>query len=928
MNESKYRAVRTVAVVRPPQPSEQLASQLSVAVTRPSERASQENLETDADVQGKEPYKLNCGGQSFQFPVVYGYQGDDLDSLCQREVEPLLQGSFCGESSACIAYGQTGAGKSYLCGTEANLQSKSPDPWKNSVGAYVSRRIWEIQKEKRLKDFSVEISMIEIYREGSSKETTLDLLGGYTRVPLQGYSEGSLHEVFSGEELLEKIITGSGLRNTDATNGNARSSRSHAILTIRIQYTRLDTSKRAQRVSGKLLIVDLAGAEAASAAVPNSTQQKQGSGINVGLSALQLVIREVTTVGRTLHYRDSKLTHLLKPALAGEEGSQGCNATFLGCVSPYVVDEKRTQNTLNYMQQAASIKNSVQADVKLLEAKREAALKRENEKLKAQLQTMAAELQADAATATTSARQDKEEEKQKESTTPASSAVRVEDVVILSVAEHQKLLTRSDAATALEVILQRDQERFSTLQMELHQAKARVSQLEEGAAPTTPLPEKQFKQSEQSEQPPFQSTALDTTSALSPAMAALSVSPILLAASRSTEDPLQESGPLSSRARPRSAPNGDSTKNETTASAKMPFNSTKLNLDDICLSPEISHLSADQMEVLQKLVRIRLQKGDAPSSSTSTTTAGDPLQAALRRRTAEVTALRFAVHSYNACLGTLSTELALAKEFEKEMETMVHQAAEEKVQYVELVAKHQHALDIAQYDVVMLDAEVKELKQRGSSSTTPRGGGGGSVFAPGSGNSSSGGLLNRLIGRSPMPSPPFQSPSKSKAALAADLEHSSGEGGNDGAAQGRLSGGGDGDNISPFPLEDIELDDFGSDYEETRAEIIAVELGKEEEYVDLTVDSPPAAANQQHPTTAVTTAPAAAELDARSGQGTQEHQASDLQKMHHMMAGGINIGAIGASRSGTISEEFVEKNQHWKPFQNQKYKSRTRSGRK
>jgi len=905
MIEKKYRSVRTVAVVRPPQPSEQLANLLlSVAVTRP-----QGNLENDADVQGRESYAINCGGHSFHFPAVYGYQGDDLDSLCQREVEPLLQGSISGESSACIAYGQTGAGKSYLCGTE----SISPDPWKNSVGAYVSRRIFEIQKEKRLKDFSVEMSMIEIYREGSSKEITLDLLGGYTRVPLQGYSEGSLHEVFSGEELLEKMITGSGLRNTDATNGNARSSRSHAILTIHIQYTRLDASKRAQRVSGKLLIVDLAGAEAASAAAANSTQQKQGSGINVGLSALQLVIREVATVGKTLHYRDSKLTHLLKPALGGVESSQGCNATFLGCVSPYVADEKRTQNTLNYMQQAASIRNSVHANVKLLEAKREAALKKENEKLKAQLQSMAAELQAAAATA--SARQKEEEEKEEESTTPATPAVRAEDIVVLSVAEHQELLARRDAATALEVILQKDQERFSTLQTELHQMKARVIEIEENAATemtTTPFPEKkQQQQSEQPGQPSFQSTAA-TKSVLSPAMAALSVSPILLAASRSTEDP-------------------ESQKNEISEAAAMPFASTKLDLDDICLSSEISHLAPDQLDVLQKLVRIRLEKGSAPSSTTSTTkTAGGTVHAALRRRTAEVAALRFAVHSYNACLGTVTTELALAKESEKEMDRMLHQAAQEKVHYVELVAKHQHALDIAQYDVVTLDAQVKELKQtrrrNRSSSTTPRGGDDGGNNSSSGGGGGGGGLLNRFMGgRSPMTSPLFQSPSKSKAAsfATADLEYTNTSSPQYTtqypSEQGRGGGGGGGD-ISAFPLADVELDDFDSKNPETREKVIerALETEEEEETIDLTIDSPPAVPIQPvaEPTTGIL-------LGDGSQQQSQEHQTSDLQKM---MAGGIDVGAIGASRSETISEEFVEKNQHWKfPFQ--KYKSRTR-GRK
>jgi Kinesin motor domain len=810
--------------------------------------------------------------------------------------------------------------------------------------------------------------MIEIYREGSSKETTLDLLAGYTRVPLQGYSEGSLHEVYSGEELLEKLLTGSGLRNTDATNGNARSSRSHAIMTIKIQYTRVDAaSKRARRVSGKFLLVDLAGAEAASAAVANSTQQKQGSGINVGLSALQLVIREVATVGKTLHYRDSKLTHLLKPALGGEDGTQGCNATFLGCVSPSLGDEKRTQNTLNYMQQASNIENSVHADVKMLEAKREAALKKENDKLKSQLQSMAAELQAAVAVRAGGV----EEE---EICVTATPAVRAEDIVVLSVVEHQELLARRDAAAALEVILQKDQERFSLLQKELDQSKARALEVEEALAQAIAATSGKEEQ-QQPAQPPPTPVVVATTTALSPAMAALSVSPILLAASRSIDDPLQDAGPLSSRARTlnsagRTGGSGGDTGgdaisgNETTITASMSLTSTKLDIDDICLSPEISHLAPEQLEVLQKLVRVRLQTGDAPSSSSSlsssnaTSAAALSLQAALKRRTAEVTALRFAVHSYNACLGEITTELAVAKESEKEISRMLHQAAHEKVQYVELVAKHQQALDIAQYDVVTLDAEVKELRRK-SIATTPSassGGGGSAVAVPGSSSGGSG-LLNRLIGRSPMASPPvntpfspaqkispastaspspspaasplFQSPSKTKtpppaAAITEDPEDNSN-------TLGQSSGRG-GNTISPFPLPDIELDDYDSEYEEineddgrVRRNAHELDENEEGEIIDLTVDSPPSA----HPTVSYIEQDAVVSETSQKSQNYQKQQQQEQEQLGDLqkrMAGGINVGAIDASRSGTISEEFVEKNQHWRLFQ--KSKSSTRNSKK
>jgi hypothetical protein len=69
MSESKYRAVRTIAVVRPPQPSEQQIAGL-LSVTRPTAAAE---TTQDADLQ-KKSYTINCGGSSFQFPAVYVYQ--------------------------------------------------------------------------------------------------------------------------------------------------------------------------------------------------------------------------------------------------------------------------------------------------------------------------------------------------------------------------------------------------------------------------------------------------------------------------------------------------------------------------------------------------------------------------------------------------------------------------------------------------------------------------------------------------------------------------------------------------------------------------------------------------------------------------------------------------------------------------------------
>ena len=109
------------------------------------------------------------------------------------------------------------------------------------------------------------------------------------------------------------MIQGAANRNTDRTGGNARSSRSHAIFTVRLRRGAAGADGRAVESSGRLMLVDLAGAENASAAEAGSVSQRQGAGINVGLGTLQQVIADVARTGTSAKYRDSKLTFFLKP---------------------------------------------------------------------------------------------------------------------------------------------------------------------------------------------------------------------------------------------------------------------------------------------------------------------------------------------------------------------------------------------------------------------------------------------------------------------------------------------------------------------------------------------------------------------------------------------------------------------------------------
>ena len=128
------------------------------------------------------------------------------------------------------------------------------------------------------------------------------------------------------------IAIGTTNRTSAATTSNAESSRSHAVLTLRLtaELRGADGVKR-QRVTS-LHLVDLAGSERQKDSQSSGVRLREACCINKSLSALGNVISALSTaaataataaggatpVQRHVPYRDSKLTLLLRDALGGD----------------------------------------------------------------------------------------------------------------------------------------------------------------------------------------------------------------------------------------------------------------------------------------------------------------------------------------------------------------------------------------------------------------------------------------------------------------------------------------------------------------------------------------------------------------------------------------------------------------------------------
>ena len=101
---------------------------------------------------------------------------------------------------------------------------------------------------------------------------------------------------------------------------NNESSRSHSVFTLDIQSKQVINGITHIRTS-RFHLVDLAGSERQKSTRCTGERLKEGCNINKSLSILGNVINGLVEISegksRYIHYRDSKLTFLLKDSLGG-----------------------------------------------------------------------------------------------------------------------------------------------------------------------------------------------------------------------------------------------------------------------------------------------------------------------------------------------------------------------------------------------------------------------------------------------------------------------------------------------------------------------------------------------------------------------------------------------------------------------------------
>ncbi|KAJ1921102.1 hypothetical protein H4219_000961 [Mycoemilia scoparia] len=299
-----------------------------------------------------------------------------FESVGRRVVSRCLEGY----NGTIFAYGQTGSGKTYTMQGPAGLFGGQDDPHRGLIPRcfeYLFDLIAEKEMESNGKvQYLCKASYMEIYNEN-----IYDLLDSTTRVcPLREdikkgvFVDGITEETVADPlEAYDVFRRGANNRHVSATAMNRESSRSHSVLMLVIQsLTSVDTGLTEIRES-RFNLVDLAGSERQKMANTTGIRLKEAANINKSLSALGKVINALVEVGagknRHVHYRDSKLTFLLRDSLGGN--SITC---IIANTSPAVSNEIETLSTLRFAQRAKLIKNKavvnhdMQGDVSQLQA--------------------------------------------------------------------------------------------------------------------------------------------------------------------------------------------------------------------------------------------------------------------------------------------------------------------------------------------------------------------------------------------------------------------------------------------------------------------------------------------------------------------------------------------------------------------------------
>ena len=213
--------------------------------------------------------------------------------------------------------------------------------------------------------YNISLAFVQLYLE--SIQDLLDIESKDVRIredPEKGvYLEGvQWYKCNTPEECEEVFHKGELNRNTESTKMNMHSSRSHAILILKIEKSmKITNPKNIKNIKNTdrlltcsyLHLVDLAGSERVRKTGATNMRLEEAKKINLSLLCLGNVISSLTNPNTShISYRDSKLTRLLKESLGGN-----AKTSLIVTVSPSTYNQDETMSSLLFALRAMKVQN-------------------------------------------------------------------------------------------------------------------------------------------------------------------------------------------------------------------------------------------------------------------------------------------------------------------------------------------------------------------------------------------------------------------------------------------------------------------------------------------------------------------------------------------------------------------------------------------
>ncbi|RQM24627.1 hypothetical protein B5M09_003096 [Aphanomyces astaci] len=261
--------------------------------------------------------------QEFAFDQVYG--PDSTQEDVYEHIDPLIGSVMDGYNACVMAYGQTGAGKTFSMVGEDAAPGIIPRAL-HQLFAMSGARAALFQD-------TISLSMQEIYNDQPRDLLSKDIL-----TPKD--SAMDTRTVASWADVQAVLAEGYANRSVAATKMNFESSRSHAIVFV---YVTSANKQTLERKSSTLCLVDLAGSERISRTQVTGDRLKEAQHINKSLSTLGDVVHALQHKAKHVPYRNSKLTFTLRDMLSG-----GAKALLVLQVSPDLADEGESVCSLQF----------------------------------------------------------------------------------------------------------------------------------------------------------------------------------------------------------------------------------------------------------------------------------------------------------------------------------------------------------------------------------------------------------------------------------------------------------------------------------------------------------------------------------------------------------------------------------------------------